>query len=148
MTTSTPVSPLIAPYGGSLVDLMVPAEAHEEVKARASQLPSIQLSARSVCDLELLACGAFSPLDRFAGKDQHQRILDEMRLPDGHIFPIPITLPVKATDGLRLDQEVALRNSRNDVLAIMRVEEIYEWDLREVSARVFGTTDPRHPLIA
>ena len=52
MTTYTPVSPLIAPYGGSLVDLMVPAEARDEVKARASQLSSLQLSERSVCDLD------------------------------------------------------------------------------------------------
>jgi sulfate adenylyltransferase len=139
---------LIPAYGGPLVDLVVPPEQREELRALANALPSIQLSARSVCDLELLACGAFSPLDRFAGKEQHQRILDEMRLPDGHIFPIPITLPVKATDGIRLDQEVALRNSRNDVLAIMRVEQIYEWNLLEVSTRVFGTADPRHPLIA
>jgi len=136
------------PYGGRLVDLFVRQEQRAEFRALANTLPSIRLSERSVCDLELLACGAFSPLDRFAGKEQHQCILEEMRLPDGHIFPIPITLPVNATDGLRLDQEVALRNSRNEVLGILRVEEIYEWDLREVSTRIFGTTDPRHPLIA
>jgi hypothetical protein len=52
MTPSTPISPLIAPYGGSLVDLLVPADAREAVKARASHLPSVQLSARAVCDLE------------------------------------------------------------------------------------------------
>ena len=75
MTPYTPVSPLIAPYGGSLVDLMVPAEARDEVKARTSQLSSLQLSERSVCDLELLATGAFSPLDRFMGHVDQQRVL-------------------------------------------------------------------------
>jgi sulfate adenylyltransferase len=54
----------------------------------------LQLSERSVCDLELLATGAFSPLDRFAGKENYQSILDQMRLTNGHIFPIPIALPV------------------------------------------------------
>lgn len=115
---------------------------------RASHLPSIQISERSVCDLQLLACGAFSPLDRFVGKAAHQRILDEMRLPGGHVFPIPITLPVNATAEIHLDRDLALRNAGNDLLAILTVEEIYEWDAREVSHKVFGTDDPKHPLIS
>jgi len=82
----TQATPLIAPYGGSLVDLMVPAEACAEVKARASQLASLQLSERSVCDLELLATGAFSPLDRFMGQVDHQHVLDEIRLSNGQLF--------------------------------------------------------------
>ena len=88
---ATRTSTLIAPYGGKLVDLKVPAESFDELKAYAGQLPSIQISPRSVCDLELLAAGAFSPLDRFMGQEDHQRVLNEMRLADGHIFPIPET---------------------------------------------------------
>src|SRR5207244_6729693 len=133
MTTYTPVSPLIAPYGGSLVDLMVPAEAHDEVKARASHLSSLQLSERSVCDLELLATGAFSPLDRFMGQADHQRVLDEMRLSNGQLFPIPIALPVESDSAPRLDADVALRTPKNDLLAILTVDEIYPWDRDEVA---------------
>ena len=59
---------LITPYGGSLVDLLVPPEDREELKERAGRLPSIQLSDRAVCDLELLSTGGFSPLDRFMGQ--------------------------------------------------------------------------------
>src|SRR2546427_9699165 len=125
MVAHTQVSSLIAPYGGSLVNLMVPAEACDEVKARASQLPSIQLSERAVCDLELLATGAFSPLDRFMGRADHERVVDEMRLTSGHIFPIPVTLSVQAGPVVRLDEDVALRDSRNELLAIMKIEEIY-----------------------
>ena len=88
-------SATISPCGGSLVDLTVPASEIDDLKARASYLPSIQLSERSVCDLELLATGAFSPLDRFMGQADYQRVLDEMRLASGHIFPIPVTLPVE-----------------------------------------------------
>ena len=69
-----------------------------------------------------------------------------MRLLDGHVFPVPITLPVNKDSGVRLDQEVALRTTRNEVLEVITVEEIYEWDLAEVSRKVFGTTDPRHPF--
>jgi sulfate adenylyltransferase len=141
-------STLIAPYGGKLIDLMVPVEGFEERKAYASQLPSIQISPRSVCDLELLATGAYSPLDRFMGREDHQRVLDEMRLADGHIFPIPITLPVNAHPDLRLDQDIALRSSEQELLAIMTIEEIYHWDRVEVADKVFGAQDSRHAFVS
>jgi len=139
---------LIPPYGGELVNLLVPEDERDELRARASRLPSIQISERSACDLQLLACGAFSPLDRFIGKEDHARILDEMRLLSGHLFPIPVTLPINKDSGVRLDQEVALCNVRNELLGIMRAEEIYEWEVAAVSEKVFGTNDPRHPLVA
>jgi sulfate adenylyltransferase len=87
------------------------------------------MSERSVCDLELLAVGAFSPLDRFMTREDHERVLGEMRLAGGALFPIPITLPVDPNQNLHLDQDVALRNSKNELLAVMTVEQIYEWDL-------------------
>src|SRR6266851_2622495 len=141
-------SGLVPPYGGKLVDLMVSLEEQEELNAYASRLPSIQLSARSVCDLQLLACGAFSPLDRFVGKEDHQSILEQMRLASGQIFPIPVTLPVDANREIQLDHDVALRSPKNELLAIVTAEEIYEWDVSEVSRKVFATTDPKHPLVA
>ncbi len=147
MATDT-TSTLISPYGGRLVDLRVPAEELEQVKAYASRLPSLQLSPRSECDLELLAVGAFSPLDRFMGQRDHQRVLDEMRLTTGHLFPIPVTLPVEPGPGIRLGQEIALRNAKNELLAVMTIEEVYEWDRAEVARKVFGSQDLRHPLVA
>jgi sulfate adenylyltransferase len=139
---------LVPPYGGRLVDLMVPAEERDELSAHAGGLPSIQISERSACDLQLLACGAFSPLDRFVGNPDHQRILDEMRLNSGHVFPIPVTLSVNADPELHLDRDIALRSVKNELLAILTVEEIYGWDLAEVAQKVFGTQDPKHPLVA
>jgi sulfate adenylyltransferase len=139
---------LIAPYGGELIDLHVKKEMLDEVKSKADKLPSIRLSPRSTCDLELLAIGAFSPLDRFMGKEDYQRVLDEMRLVDDHLFPIPITLPVDPADAIKLDQDIALRDSNNNILAIMTIEEINEWDVDEVAQKVFGSLDLRHPLIS
>ncbi len=140
----------ISPYGGTLINLGVSAEAKPALIAYANQLPSIQLSERAVCDLELLANGAFSPLDRFMNRQDHDRVVAEMRLAKGSIFPIPITLPVDAGQAhlVHLDRDLALRDSRNELLAVMTVEEAYRWDLAEVSYRVFGTTDLRHPLVA
>src|SRR6185369_3690346 len=135
---------LIAPCGGTLVDLTV---APDELE-RAKSLPAVHLSERAVCDLELLATGAFSPLDRFMGSADYERVVHEMRLENGHLFPIPITLPVADDEPIKLDGEVSLRDSRNDIVATMTVEEIYEWDLAETAREVFGTNDARHPLVA
>lgn len=132
----------------NIQNIRVPAEAFDEVKAFANSLPSLQLSERSVCDLEMLAVGAFAPLDRFMGREDEARVLAEMRLANGSLFPIPVTLPVEPGPDIRLDQSVALRNANNDLLAVMKIEEIYEWDLSETAQQVFGTQDLRHPLVA
>jgi sulfate adenylyltransferase len=139
---------LIPPYGGRLIDLMAPVENLEELRASAGVLPSVQLSERSVCDLELLATGAFSPLARFMGREEHQRVLEEMRLTSGHLFPIPITVPVEPGPDFHLDRTIALRNEKNELLGLMVLDEIYEWDRDEVAERVFATRDVRHPLVA
>ncbi len=147
---STQTSALIAPCGEKLVDLIVSAERAEELKALSAEIPSIQLSERAACDLELLATGAYSPLDRFMGQADYERVIHEMRLADGHLFPIPITLPVGDADAeaLSLDSKVALRSAKNELLAIMHVDEIYAWDRRQAASEVFGTEDFRHPLVA
>ncbi len=139
---------LIAPWGGRLVNLLVPPEELQEAHAHAGTLPSIQLSERAICDLELLATGGFSPLDAFMGQADYERVLDDMRLADGTLFPIPVTLPVSRDSGVRLDQEIALRDNKNNLLAIMCVEEIYPWDREEASLRIFDSLDARHPLVA
>lgn len=142
---------LIAPYGGQLVDLLaLPGEVHE-LRAYASGLPSLYLSERSICDLELLATGAFSPLDRFMGAESYRRVLEEMRLASGYIFPIPVTLPVDperdALPTSLLDKDIALRTPGNDLLAVLTVEEAYPWDRAAEAQRVLGTLDPRHPTV-
>src|SRR5437870_12785467 len=106
---------LISPYGGKLIGLVVEDQANPELFAYASTLPSIQISERSVCDLQLLACGAFSPLDRFMGQEDHRRVLDEMRLESGEVFPIPVTLPISGDTEIHLDQDVTLRNAKNEL---------------------------------
>lgn len=139
---------LVSPYGGALVDLVVKPEALEEAHIAAGRLPSIQVSDRVVCDLELLATGAFSPLSRFMGKEDLESVLQQMRLPNGSVFPIPVTLPVPADAKVKLDSEITLRDSRNNVLAVMRVEEISPWDRDEFCQNALGTLDLRHPLVA
>lgn len=130
------------------INLIVQPENLNDALEHAKTLPTVRLSERSLCDLELLATGAFSPLDRFMVSKDYHRVVTEMRLADGHLFPIPITLPVSADDPIKLDTEVALLDSRNEILATMTVDEIYDWNLEETSREVFGTNDERHPLVA
>jgi sulfate adenylyltransferase len=139
---------IIEPYGGTLIDLVVSNEEREVLINRASRLPAVQLTARNLCDLELLATGGFSPLNRFLGKNDYCSVLEEMRLHQGAIFPIPITLSVAKQKNLKLDSEVALVDERNNLLAVMRVEEVYEWNPEQEARLVYGTTDLRHPLVA
>ncbi|KXK18295.1 MAG: adenylylsulfate kinase [Chloroflexi bacterium OLB15] len=139
---------LISPYGGALVDLLVAPEEHEAVKAHASTLPSLQISARAVCDLELLATGGFSPLDRFMNRADFESVVHTMRLANGMLFPMPITLPAFPDENLALDKEIALRDSKNNLLAVMTLEEIYAWNRDDVAQQVFRTLDTKHPLVA
>ncbi len=139
---------LTGPYGGQLVDLVPPCDEIDDLKARAAELPSLQISERSVCDLELLATGGFSPLERFMGQADYERVVEEMRLADDTLFPIPIVLPVGDEDPVELGGKVALRDSRNNLLAMMQLDELYEWDRKAANELVFGTSDSRHPLVA
>ena len=142
-----PSSSLITPYGGALVELGAHPGELPHLTAYASKIPSLQISDRSVCDLELLATGGFSPLDRFMGERDYRRVLDEMRLVNGAVFPIPLTLPVEPGPEIHLGQEIALRDSKNNILALMTIEEIFEWNLAEEAQKVLGTLDSRHPLV-
>ncbi len=139
---------LIEPYGGELVDLLVPRAELVAKSAYANSLPYVQVSSRVVCDLELLTIGAFSPLRGFMNQADFQSVLDTMRLADGVLFPMPITLTIELPAGVEPGDEIALRDSKNNILAIQTIEEIYQWDLEETATKVFGKYDARHPIIA
>ncbi len=139
---------LISPYGGRLINLRVPDEARAELLNLASSLPHLQLTERAACDLELLATGGFSPLETFLGREDYERVIEEMRLANGTLFPIPVTLTISKDAPLKLDREVALVDSYNNLLATLRVEEIYDWHREREAQLVCGTTDLRHPLVA
>ncbi|MGH7844730.1 MAG: bifunctional sulfate adenylyltransferase/adenylylsulfate kinase, partial [Candidatus Binatia bacterium] len=107
-----------------------------------------QLSPRSLCDLEIMAVGGFSPLDRFMGQKDYESVLETRRLADGTLFPIPITLPVP--DGVKAEvgNDLVLRSPQNEILALLHVSEIFSWEPAREAAMVFRTTDTRHPLVA
>ena len=139
---------LITPYKGNLVNLVVSSEERQELLEKANRLQSIKISPRALCDLELLATGAFSPLDRFMGQEDYRGVLEKMRLSNGTLFPLPITLTVNDDHLPRQHEEVTLRDAHNNIIAVMRLEEIFGWDPEEEARLSLGTIDPRHPLVS
>ena len=139
---------LVTPYGETLVDLRVHGEERQALRSLSRRLPPLTISERSVCDLELLATGGFSPLRGFLGSADHARVLDEIRLADGTLWPMPITLPVPADAPVALDAEVALRTQRGEILAVLTVRELFPWDRAREARALLGRYDEAHPLVA
>jgi sulfate adenylyltransferase len=138
---------LIEPHGGELKALYLDAGAAAEEQRRAVDYPSWNLTPRQLCDLELLLDGAFSPLEGFLGRRDYEAVVDTMRLANGLLWPIPITLDVSedCAAGLEPGQRVALRDPEGVLLATLELEELWRPD-REAEARgVYGTVDPAHP---
>jgi len=139
---------LIPPYGGKLVNLVVEGKEREELLAKAGRLPSIKIATRNMCDLELIATGGFSPLTTFMGKADYDRVLKEMRLADGTLFPLPITLTADPKELPTVGEELALRNANFDLIAVMTLSEVYHWDADTEASLAYGTTDSKHPMVS
>ncbi len=140
---------LISPYGGKkLVNLVANGKEREELLSRAGRLPSIKITMRNLCDLELLATGGFSPLDRFMGKADYERVLHEMRLGDGTLWPLPVTLTADPKELSTVGEEIVLRNANNEVMAILTLDEVYHWDAETEAALAYGSTDAKHPMVS
>lgn len=141
---------LIPPHGGTLVNLVVGAGRAAELTRLGGQLPKIPLGEREQCDLELLAIGALSPLTGFMGEAEFHRVCDEMRLPNGLPWSVPIVCPVDRGVAGRVDigQPVALVDDEGRLLGVMTVQEKYAHDKRKEAEKVFRTQDPAHPGVA
>ena len=139
---------LITPYGEKLVDLLATGEERFTLLKLASTYPTIQLTPRQMNDLELLAVGGFSPLTRYMGKADYIRVLNDMTLADGTIWPIPITLTIEKEDLPDQADWVTLRDVHNQIMAVMRLEEVFRFNWKEEAEKVFGTTDLKHPLVS
>ena len=118
-----------------------------ELKEQANNYPSLQLSNRHLCDLELIMNGAFSPLVGFMTKNDYNFVINEMRLNNGMLWPLPITLDVDDNfiSKISNSSRIALRNKEGFILAILNIEDIWQPDLELEAQSVFGTTDTKHP---
>ncbi|MFC3651790.1 bifunctional sulfate adenylyltransferase/adenylylsulfate kinase [Dyella humi] len=141
---------LIAPHGGVLRELYLPHTEAEALKRLSASLPQWTLNQRQLCDLELLLNGGFSPLQGFLGRADYDRVVNDMRLADGTLWPIPITLDVDEAFAARLQEnaQISLNDTQGTPLAVLTVEDVYFPDRIAEARQVFGTVDRTHPGVA
>jgi sulfate adenylyltransferase len=126
----------------------VPAARAAELKAHSKDWPSWDLTARQLCDLELLMSGGFSPLRGFMNRSDYEGVCHNMRLANGTLWPIPITLDVgedfakKLTPG---SSKIALRDPEGVMLAVLSVEDVWQPDRKAEAKSVFNSTSAAHP---
>jgi len=138
----------VQPHGSNaLVDLLAEAERAEELKNISGDYPSITLTQRQMCDLELLMNGAFTPLTGFMGQAAYESVLETLSLPDDTLWPVPVTLDVGEgfAEKLSVGDKLALRDSEGFMPAVLTVEDIWTPDRQREAEQVYGTPDQAHP---
>ena len=130
-------------------ELYVSHESAGKLKQEAGELPSWDLTQRQVCDLELLMNGGFNPLKGFLGQEDYESVVENMRLADGTLWPIPITLDVsdRFAETIEPGRDIALRDAEGVILAIMSVTDKWTPDKAREAAKVYGADDIAHPAV-
>ena len=137
------------PHGGELKQLYLDDAGAEQAKKDALDYKSWDLTDRQLCDIELILNGAFSPLEGFLTEDEYNGVLDDMRLPSGVIWPMPINLDVNKEFAGEVSQgeKIALRDPEGVLIAIMDIASIYTPDKAKEAREAFGSEDEAHPAV-
>ena len=130
-------------------ELYVSYDSAQKLKVEAGELPSHDLTPRQTCDLELLMNGGFAPLKGFLSQEDYDGVVNDMRLADGSLWPMPITLDVseKFADAIEIGQDIALRDQEGVILATMTVTDKWVPDKAHEAQKVFGADDSAHPAV-
>ena len=141
---------LVEPHGGKLCDLLLTGDELKQATDSAINLPSLTLSARQLCDIELLMTGGFSPLTGFMSKEDYDGVVENMRLADGTLWPMPITLDVdeETASEYSAGDQIALRDPTGLLLAIITVSDVWAPNKEVEAEKVFRTLDKAHPAVA
>jgi len=138
---------MIDPHGGRLVSRLASGEKAAALEAEARELPVIQLNPFEVSDLEMLAIGAFSPLEGFMGSADYARVISDKRLANGLPWTLPVTLAVDndTADSLKKVSRAALADPSGRLLAVLEVQDVFHYDREAESVAVFRTANDDHP---
>lgn len=141
---------MIVPHGGTLIDRVLRGSEKDDWLARASGHKAIPLTGLALSELDNIACGLYSPLTGFMSSEAYERVIDEMRLPNGTVWPIPIVLSVGASlaETLRRGEWVALHGEDGVTYGLLKVEDIFDREVEREAQAVYGTTDRAHPGVA
>jgi sulfate adenylyltransferase len=136
---------LIPPHGGQLAARLVDETRLALLRSEAAGLPRLTLTPKQSCDLEMLAIGAFSPLQGFMGQADFASVCKGMQLANGTLWPIPILLCVDKASAPAIGSRVALHAPGGTLQAILTVREVFPHDKKLEIPAVFRTEDPAHP---
>ena len=138
----------LSPHGGILVNRIAEGDRREKLLKASRTMASIKINAWTVSDLDLIGVGAFSPLQGFLNEEDYLSVVNSMRLADGTVWSIPVTLAVDESTAskLSLGQQAALVGEEDNVVyGVITVDSIYRVDQQEEAVKVFKTKDVEHP---
>ncbi|NKX44274.1 bifunctional sulfate adenylyltransferase/adenylylsulfate kinase [Roseicyclus persicicus] len=140
---------VMQPHLAPIQELYVSPDSAQKLKREAADLVSWDLTQRQVCDLELLMNGGFNPLKGFLGKEDYESVVETMRLADGTLWPMPITLDVSEDFAAKVEpgQDIALRDAEGVILAILSISDKYIPNKAREAQMVFGADDIAHPAV-
>ncbi len=135
------------PHGDQLVNLLVEQERADHLKIQSEYFPSITLSKRQLCDLEMLINGAMSPLTGYMDKKTYDSVIQSTRLPDNLLWPIPIILDVNSefAKNLKTGDKIALRDTEGFMPAVLTVSDVWKADKLLEAESIYGTRSELHP---
>ena len=141
---------LIDPHGGTLLNLLVDRDRRVELQNASRDWPSWDLTPRQLCDLELVLNGGFAPLRGFMGRADYEAVCGSMRLADGTLWPIPVTLDVtqELAETLSAGGSLTLRDPEGIMCAVLHVDEVWKPDRAAEAKAVFGSSHREHPGVA
>ena len=140
---------LTEPLGGELRNLVVDPETSASLKKSAKSFPAWTLSDRQICDLEMILNGGFSPLSGFLNETDYNSVCEKIRLEDGTLWPIPITLDVteEFSSTLEVGQQISLKDKEGFIVAVLTIESLWAPDKLVEAEKVLLTTDETHPAV-
>lgn len=141
---------MIKPHGGELVNRYADGAEVDALTQKAAGLPAITLDDKNVSDLEMIANGAMSPITGFLTQKDYDSVVENMRLASGVIWSIPLTLAVneETANAAKEAGQAALNGPDGKLLAILNVEDVYQYDKKKEAENVYGTTEDAHPGVA
>lgn len=141
---------LTSPHGGELKELYLNLEEANAEKIKARHYAEWNLTHRQLCDIELLLNGAFSPLEGFLSQADYESVITDLRLSDGTLWPMPITLDVDEvfSKKVAVGESIALRDPEGILIAVLEISDIWQPEKTREAERVFGVNDTAHPAVA
>ncbi|MGB9835771.1 MAG: sulfate adenylyltransferase [Candidatus Saccharicenans sp.] len=141
---------MVSPHGGKLVNRVLEEQEKKSVLEQAGEWPSLTIDADLVSDVENIATGVYSPLEGFLNRPDFQSVLKNMRLTNDLPWTIPIVLDVsrETADKIEPGQKILLKSEDGQPVAVLTVEDIYDYNKEEFCRQVYGTTEAGHPGVA